>query len=81
MASARGHVETKTNQGSRIDYITEKPDFHQQLGMRRATILGQYQSKLFFSCMPPIQIAIMRHLIYCSKISKTLLCFRCRMRF
>ena len=26
LASARGHVGTMTNQGSRIDYITEKPD-------------------------------------------------------
>ena len=24
-ASARGHMGTRTNQGSRIDYITEKP--------------------------------------------------------
>ena len=23
--SARGHMGTRTNQGSRIDYITEKP--------------------------------------------------------
>ena len=27
----RGHVGTRTNQGSRIDYITEKPDLHHQL--------------------------------------------------
>ena len=40
LASARGHVEIRTNQDSRIDYITEKPDLHHQLGMRRAPILG-----------------------------------------
>ena len=33
VASARSHVGTRTNQGSRIDYITEKPDVHHQLGM------------------------------------------------
>ena len=43
LASARGHVGTRTKQGSRIDYITEKPkkpDCQHQLGMRRAPILG-----------------------------------------
>ena len=40
LASAWGHVGTMTNQGSRIDYITEKPDLHHQLRMHRAPILG-----------------------------------------
>ena len=40
LASARGHVGTRTNQGSRINYITEKPDHQHQLGMCRAPILG-----------------------------------------
>ena len=40
LAAARGHVGKRTNQVSRIDYITEKPDLHPQLGMRRAPILG-----------------------------------------
>ena len=40
VASARGHVGARTNQGSRIDYITEKPYLHHQLGMRRAPILA-----------------------------------------
>ena len=40
LASARGHMGTRTNQGSHIDYITEKPVFHHQLGMCRAPILG-----------------------------------------
>ena len=40
LASARGHVGTRTNLGSRIDYITEKPDCQNQLGMRNAPILG-----------------------------------------
>ena len=39
LASAQVHVGTRTNQGSRIDYITEKSDLHHQLGMRRAPIL------------------------------------------
>ena len=39
-ASARGHVGTKTNQGSRIDYISEKPYLHHQLGVPRAPILA-----------------------------------------
>ena len=39
LASARSHVGTRTNQGYRIDYVTEKPDLHHQLGMRRAPIL------------------------------------------
>ena len=35
LASAQGHVGTRTNQGSCINYITEKPvpDHHHQLGM------------------------------------------------
>ena len=40
LASARGHMGTKTNQGSRIDYITAKPGLHHQMGMRRAPIFG-----------------------------------------
>ena len=40
LASADGHVGTRTNQGSRIDYITEKAHRQHQLGMRRAPILG-----------------------------------------
>ena len=43
LASARGHVGTRINLGSRIDYITEipkKPDRQHQLGMCRAPILG-----------------------------------------
>ena len=31
MASARVHVRTRTNQGSRIDNNTEKPYLHHQL--------------------------------------------------
>ena len=42
MASARGHMGTRTNQGSRINYITEKPYLHYQQGMRRASIFGYY---------------------------------------
>ena len=38
-SSARGHVGTRTNQGSRIDYITEKPYLHHQLGAPRPPIL------------------------------------------
>ena len=37
-AAARGHVGTRTNQGSRIDYITEKPYLHHLLGVPRAPI-------------------------------------------
>ena len=40
LASARGHVRTRTNQGSPIDYIKEKPYRHHQQGMRREPILG-----------------------------------------
>ena len=32
------HAGTRTNQGSRIDYITEKPYLHHQLGVPRASI-------------------------------------------
>ena len=39
-AAARGHMGTRTNQGSRIDYITEKPYLHHQLGVPRASISG-----------------------------------------
>ena len=38
-AAARGQVGTRTNQGSRIDYITEKPYLHHQLGVPRGPIL------------------------------------------
>ena len=38
--SAQGYVGTRTNQGSRIDYITEKPYLHHQLGVPREPILG-----------------------------------------
>ena len=38
--SARGHVGTRTNQGSRNDYITEKPYLHHQLGVLRAPFFG-----------------------------------------
>ena len=34
--SARGPMGTRTNQGSRINYITEKPYLHHQLGVPRA---------------------------------------------
>ena len=39
-AAARGHAGTRTNQGSRIDNITEKPYLHHQLGVPRAPILA-----------------------------------------
>ena len=39
-ASQRGHMGTRTNQGSRIDYITEKPYLHHLLGMPRASIFA-----------------------------------------
>ena len=42
-ASAQGRVGTRTNQGSCIDYITEKPYLHHQLGMPRAPILAYYR--------------------------------------
>ena len=45
LASEPGHVGTRTNQGSRIDYMSEKPDSQHQLGMNRAPILG-YQLTL-----------------------------------
>ena len=38
--SARGQVGTRTNQGSRIDYISEKPYLYHQLGVPRAPIFG-----------------------------------------
>ena len=38
--SARVHVGTRTNQGSRTDYIAEKPYLHHQLGVPRAPIFG-----------------------------------------
>ena len=38
--SAWGHEGTRTNQGSRIDYITEKPYFHHHLEVPRAPIFG-----------------------------------------
>ena len=41
--SAQGHVGTRTNQGPRIDYITEKPYLHHQLGVPRAPILAYLQ--------------------------------------
>ena len=41
IALVRGHLGTRTNQGIRIDYITEKPNLHHQPGMRRAPILGE----------------------------------------
>ena len=37
---APAHVGTRTNQGFRIDYITEKPYLHHQLGVPRAAIAG-----------------------------------------
>ena len=37
---ARAHVGTRNYQGSRIDYITEKPYLHHQLGVPRAPISG-----------------------------------------
>ena len=40
LASARGHEATRTNQGSGIIYITEKPDHQHQLSMRSVQILG-----------------------------------------
>ena len=40
LASACGYVRTRTNQGSRIDYITEKPDRQHQLGLHIAPIMG-----------------------------------------
>ena len=38
--SVRAHVGTRTNQGSRIDYITETPYLHHQLGVPKAPISG-----------------------------------------
>ena len=38
--SGRGHLGTRTNPGSRIDYITEKPYLQHQLGLPRAPIFG-----------------------------------------
>ena len=49
LASARGHVGTRAYQGSRIDYITEKPDRQHQLGMRRAPILGHLLTLVLIS--------------------------------
>ena len=40
LASALGHEGTRTNQGSGIIYITEKPDRQHQLSMCSAQILG-----------------------------------------
>ena len=40
LASAWGHEGTRTNQGSGIIYITEKPDLQHQLSMYSAQILG-----------------------------------------
>ena len=37
-AAGRGRVGTTTNQGSCIDYITEKPYLHHLLGVARAPI-------------------------------------------
>ena len=39
LPSARGHVGTRTNQGSRMDYITEQANLHHQLGLRIAPIV------------------------------------------
>ena len=39
-ASARGHVGRRANQGSHIDYITEKPYLNRQLGVPRAPIFA-----------------------------------------
>ena len=39
-APQQGHVGTRTNQGSRIDNITEKPYLHHQLGVPRASIMA-----------------------------------------
>ena len=39
-ASVQDPVGTRTNQGSHIDYITEKPYLHHQLGVPRAPILA-----------------------------------------
>ena len=41
-AAGRGHVGTRTNQGSCIDYITEKPYLHHLLGVPRAPISRYY---------------------------------------
>ena len=41
-ASVLGHVGTRTNQGSRIDYITEKPYLHHQPVVPRAPILAYH---------------------------------------
>ena len=38
--SARAHVGTRTNQGSRIDYITGTLYLHHQLGVPKAPISG-----------------------------------------
>ena len=40
-ASARGHVATRTNQGSHIDNITEKPDYPPSAGHAQKTNSGQ----------------------------------------
>ena len=39
-ASQRGHVGTRTNQGSSIDYIAEKPYLHHQLGVAQTINSG-----------------------------------------
>ena len=40
LASARDHVGTRTNQGSGINYITEKPDCQHQPGHALSTKFG-----------------------------------------
>ena len=45
-ASPRGHVGTRTNQGSRIDYITEKPYLQQPAGGAQSTDFG-FSVKVF----------------------------------
>ena len=40
LASALGHEGTRTNQGSGIIFIIEKPDRQRQLSMRSAQVLG-----------------------------------------
>ena len=47
LASVRSHVGTRTNPGSRIDYITQKPDLHYQLGMRSRVSASRVSGCLF----------------------------------
>ena len=68
LASGWGYEETRTNQGSRITYITDKPVRQHHLSMRRARLLD-YWLRLAYSggltgfSYPPVFI----HLRWCSE--------------